>query len=145
MTRTNRLDQITVGDVRALIHFDGAEDTPIGDALDQIAAANQAAAAHELDVRAFDAYRLRREQRQGAALAEAAAAADKANRGESDGAKMAGRRQARQDAFEHFQIAEPPLDFQQWVDLGKPDVHEINVPRPTRVQRAAGAVVGLVS
>ena len=55
---------------------------------------------------------------------------------------MAARRQARTDAFEDFQTVEPLLDFNAWIELGRPETHTTNV-RP--LKRAATAVLGLVS
>jgi hypothetical protein len=137
---TTRTTDLTIGDLRALIRYEGPEDTPLADALAQIAAADEAAEAHQLDVRAFDAYRLRRDQRQADALEKAAQHANDITRG-GDGEKMAARRQARTDAYHDFQAREPALDFNTWVQLGRPETHTVNV---TPLKRATTAVLDLV-
>jgi hypothetical protein len=85
--------------------------------------------------------RARREARHAAALADAAAKADTAHRGQHDGARMAARREARLEADEMFARRSPLLSFGEWVALGQPEVHEVEVGV---IRRAVSAMTELV-
>jgi hypothetical protein len=126
---TRSLDEMTVGDLRRLVHAGADENLTLSDALTTFHESDQASAAHELDLRAFEAYRARRDARHAAALAEAARAADKANRSHGDGARMAARQAARLEADETFAQREPLLAFQAWIEAGRPDVHQVSAIR----------------
>jgi hypothetical protein len=122
---TNRsLDDLTVGELRAVL-ASGDESVTIADALANLAEANRVSAAHEQAVREYNSYVDRRDARHAAALAEAATAADKANRRNGDGARMAARQAARLEADETFERRQPLLSFTEWQSAGNPDVHEV--------------------
>jgi hypothetical protein len=122
---TRSLDDLTVGELRRLLHAGIDESLTVVDALAALHESDQATAAHELDVRQYNAYVDRRDARHAAALAEAATAADKANRTTGDGARMAARQAARLEADETFERRQPLLSFTEWQSAGKPDVLEV--------------------
>jgi hypothetical protein len=139
---TNRsLDDLTVGELRRLVHAGGLdESTTVGAALAELAESDRVGELHAADVNAYNAYVDRRETRRAAALTEAAAAADKGARGHGDGAAMAARQAARLETHETFEQREKLLGFAEWVGLGQPDVHEVGV-----IRRAAQTVKDMVS
>jgi hypothetical protein len=138
MTRTTLAD-LTVGDLRALVHYGGSEADTLADALERIAEGNRISHEHEANVREYDAYRTHRQERYGAELASAAAAADEQARGQGDGARMAARQSARAEAAETFEQREPLLEFAEWQDAGRPEVHEIGAVR-SAVARVKAAI-----
>jgi hypothetical protein len=88
--------------------------------------ADQASAAHEADVAEFERYRAHREDRRAAALAAAAAAADRGTTSVTPTGHGWQRRQdARVEAAEAFERREPRLEFADWQQLGRPEVHGV--------------------
>ena len=126
-TPSRSFDDLTVGELRRLLFAGLDESLSLTDALTVLHDSDQAVAVHEADTREFEAYRARREARHAAALSDAAAASDKAHRGQHDGARMAARQEARLEADELFARRSPLLDFQEWVELDRPEVHEVEV------------------
>ena len=118
------LEEMNVGNLRRLLHADLDEGLTISAALDALAETDRLSAAHDIDTRQYHAYVDRREARRAEALAEAAAASDRALRGRGDGERMAGRQTARGEAAEAFGQREPLLDFNDWVQHDRPEVYE---------------------
>ena len=114
-TPSRSFDDLTVGELRRLLFAGLDESLSLTDALTVLHDSDQAVAVHEADTRAFEAYRARREARHAAALSDAAAASDKAHQ------------EARLEADELFARRSPLLDFQEWVELDRPEVHEVEV------------------
>jgi hypothetical protein len=135
MTRTTLAD-LTVGDLKRLLQF-GDESFTLDDALRAMAESDRVSCEHQVLYSEYEAYRARRQERYAAELASAAAAAndDLQKRGRGDGERMAARQAARVEAAETFEEREPLLEFAEWQDAGRPEVHEV----------AAGAVKGAVA
>lgn len=117
------IDTLTVGEFRRLMHYDGPDSDTVAQALERIAAGDQAQADHEAATMAYNAYVARRDQRRDDAVESAALKANRAAAREGDGAKMAARRNARVQAHAEFEDREPLLAFQEWIDAGRPDTH----------------------
>jgi hypothetical protein len=125
-TLTRSLEDITVGELRRLLHADLDERETIGAALTALHESDQASAAHEADVAEFERYRAHREDRRAAALAAAAAAADRGTTSVTPTNHGWQRRQdARVEAAEAFERREPRLEFADWQQLGRPEVHGV--------------------
>lgn len=125
-------ESISVGELRRLLHADLDQELSLDEALQALQASDRASAEHELDVAAFERYRAQRAQRLGEALAAAAAAADPSKRrGAGDGEAMARRQEARAAAVEEFEEREPGLNFQQWIEAGRPAMHRVGLMQRT--------------
>ena len=133
------LDDLTVGELRRLLHGGMDESLTIADALTALHESDRMAELHERDTAAYEAYATRRAALLAAALSEAVTAADKANLRDGDGARMAARQAARLETAENFDKSHPLLDFADWQQAGQPDVPEVGV-----IRRAAQTLTELV-
>jgi hypothetical protein len=141
-TVSRSLDDLTVGELRAVLAWDREESATVAEVLAAHGETAQVMAAYEIDTRQYAAaYVDRRNARHAAALAEAAARADKGARGQGSGAAMAARQEARLEADELFARRSPLLDFADWVRLDRPDVHEVEVGV---IRRSIAAMTELV-
>lgn len=140
-TLTRSLDDLTVGELRAVLAWDREESATVAEVLAAHSETARVMAGYELEVRQYNAYVNRRNARHAAALADAAGKADKAHRGHHDGARMAARQEARLEADELFARRAPLLDCAEWVDLDRPDVHELEIGV---IRRAVEAMTELV-
>ena len=125
ITTARSISTLTVGELRAVMHWGGPESATVEQALEAIAAAEEAGAAHAATWRAYQDYLARRAQRRQDALEAAAARVTRGRAG--SGERYAARTEARREAAEAFERSEPQLDFQDWIDAGRPDVHTVGV------------------
>jgi hypothetical protein len=136
---TPDLLSVTVGDLRRLVHAGADENLTLGDALAAFRESDRASAAHELVTRQYTAYVDRRNARHSEALAIAAAASDKAHPGAHDGTRLSARQGARLARDEEFALREPLLAFQEWIEAGRPEIHQVSA-----IRRAVQTVTELV-
>jgi hypothetical protein len=121
------VDELTVGQLRAVL-ASSDESLTIGEALDVIIEASRVTAAHEIDTRAYGEYVSRRQARHAQAL-EVAAAAVKVDPRMASADGWHRRQEARLEAAEQFDIREPLLEFRDWIEHDRPEIHQVGAIR----------------
>jgi hypothetical protein len=142
------LEELTIGEIRRAL-AQGAPEMTVREALAELAESDEIGRRHEQQQARYRAYVETRVQRLAAAEEEAMDEVDREqqrsgrpwpNREE----RFTARRDAGLEARERFEIGEPLLLFEDWVEAGSPERYRAETPvaRAEGLLRRFGSVAG---
>jgi hypothetical protein len=139
-------EELTLGELRRVLAL-GANDQTISEALEAAREDDEVAARHEQATAGYHGYVEARRERLRAREVEAMAECDLEQQRTgrpwpSDEDRAKSRRAAGLAARDRFEIDEPLLEFQQWVEAGSPDHFEAKTPAARRLARIDQLVRG---
>jgi hypothetical protein len=142
------LEELTIGEIRRAL-AQGAPEMTVREALAELAESDEIGRRHEQQQARYQAYVETRAQRLAAAEEEAMDEVDREQQRSgrpwpSREERFTARRDAGLEARERFEIDEPLLLFEDWVEAGSPERYRAETPvaRAEGLLRRFGSVAG---